>query len=94
VLIDFWARINHDTRIRQANVKLFQSYRDEIAAIIKEGMAKGVFMVVDVKLTSVIIISLIQGTILQYVIDKEVFNYREMKMNIKEQILSIFIKGK
>jgi len=42
-------------------------------------MAKGVFMVVDVKLTSVIIISLIQGTILQYVIDNEVFNYREMK---------------
>jgi hypothetical protein len=49
---------------------------------------------VDVKLTSVIIISLIQGTILQYVIDNEVFNYREMKMNIKEQILSIVIKGK
>jgi len=94
VLIDFWARINHDTRIRQANIKLFQSYRDEIAAIITEGMAKGVFMVVDVKLVSVIIISLIQGTILQYVIDNEVFDYRGIKMNIKEQILSIVIKGK
>jgi hypothetical protein len=94
VLIDFWARINHDTRIRQANVKLFQSYRDEIVAIIKEGMAKGVFMVVDVKLASVIIISLIQGTILQYVIDNEAFDYREIKMNIKEQILSIVIKEK
>jgi AcrR family transcriptional regulator len=94
VLIDFWARINHDTRIRQANVKLFQSYRDEIVAIIKEGMAKGVFMVVDVKLASVIIISLIQGTILQYVIDNEAFDYSGIKMNIKEQILSIVIKGK
>lgn len=88
VLIDFWARINHDNRIRQANVKLFQSYRDEIAAIIEEGVARGVFMVVDVKLTSVIIISLIQGTIIQYVIDQNAFNYQEIKERIKEQILS------
>jgi len=94
VLIDFWAQMNHDSRIRQANVKLFQSYRDEIAAIIKEGVAKSVFMDVDVKLTSVIIISLIQGTIIQFVIDNQAFDYREIKQQIKEQILSKVIKEK
>jgi len=92
VLIDFWAQINHDKQIRQANGKLFQSYRDEIAGIINEGVAKGVFMAVDVRLTSVIIISLIQGTIIQYVIDQEAFDYREIKEKIKEQILSKVIK--
>ena len=94
VLIDFWARINHDARIRQANVKLFQSYRDEISSIIEEGIAKGVFAAVDVKITSVIIISLIQGTIIQYVIDNGAFDYRDLKEKIKEQILSIVIKEK
>ena len=94
VLIDFWAQISRNKRIRQANVKLFQSYRDEIAAILKEGVAKGVFMVVDVKLASVIIISLIQGTIIQYVMDNEAFDYREYTGRIKEQILSIVIKDK
>jgi TetR/AcrR family fatty acid metabolism transcriptional regulator len=94
VLIDFWAQINHDNRIRQANVKLFQSYRDEITAILKEGTAKGVFMVVDEKLTSVIIISLIQGTIIQYVIDNGAFDYREYTGRIKEQIISIVIRDK
>ena len=94
VLIYFWAQINHNNRIRQANVKLFQSYRDEIASILKEGAAKGLFMVTDVKLTSVIIISLIQGTIIQYVIDNGAFDYREYTGRIKEQILSIVMKDK
>ena len=94
VLIDFWAQINHDNRIRQANVKLFQSYRDEIAAILKEGVSSGVFTALDVKLISVIIISLIQGTIIQYVIDQEAFDYREIKQRVKEQILAIVMKEK
>lgn len=94
VLIDFWAQMNHDNRIRQANVKLFQSYRDEISSIIEEGIAKGVFAAVDVKFTSVIIISLIQGTIIQYVIDNGAFDYREVKEKIKEQILSKVIEEK
>lgn len=94
VLIDFWAQINHHARIRQANVRLFKSYREEIAAIIQEGVAKGVFMVENVHLTSVIIIALIQGTIIQYAIDGEAFNYSEIKEQIKEQILSKIVNGK
>ncbi len=94
VLIDFWAQMNHDNRIRQANVRLFQSYRDEISSIIEEGIAKGVFTAADVKFTSVIIISLIQGTIIQYIIDNGAFDYRELKEKIKGQILSKVIEGK
>ncbi len=94
VLIDFWAQMNHDNRIRQANVKLFQSYRDEISSIIEEGITKGVFAAMDVKFTSVIVISLIQGTIIQYVIDNGAFDYRELKEKIKEQILSKVIEEK
>ena len=94
VIIDFWAQISRNKRIRQANIKLFQSYRDEITAILKEGAAKGVFMAVDVQLTSVIIVSLIQGTIIQYVIDNEAFDYREYAGKIKEQIFSIVMKEK
>jgi hypothetical protein len=92
VIIDFWGQISRNKRIRQANIKLFQSYRDEITAILKEGMAKGVFMAVDVQLTSVIIVSLIQGTIIQYVIDNKAFDYREYTGKIKEQIFSIVMK--
>ena len=94
VIIDFWAQINRNKRIRQANIKLFQSYRDEITAILEEGAAKGVFMAVDVQLTSVIIVSLIQGTIIQYVIDHEAFDYLKYTAKIKEEIFSIVKKEK
>ena len=94
VIIDFWGQISRNKRIRQANIKLFQSFRDEITAILKEGMAKGVFTAVDVQLTSVIIVSLIQGTIIQYVIDHEAFDYLEYTAKIKEEIFSIVKKEK
>ena len=92
VLIDFWGQINRNKRIRQANVKLFQSYRDEIAAILTLGTTKGVFAVFDVKLTSVMIVSLIQGTIIQYVIDNDAFDYGCIRKKMKEQILSMVKK--
>ena len=93
VLVDFLAQINRNRRIHQAIVKLFQSYRDEIVAILKEGVAKGVFTVVDVQLTSVIIVSLIQGNIFQHLIDQEAFDYSVYVEKTKEQIFSLVMKG-
>ena len=93
VLVDFLAQINRNKRIHQAIVKLFQSYRDEIVAILKEGVAKGVFAVVDVQLTSVIIVSLIQGNIFQHLIDPEAFDYSMYMEKTKEQIFSLVMKG-
>jgi len=94
VLVDFLAQINRNKRIHQAIVKLFQSYRDEIVAILKEGVAKGVFAVADVQLTSVIIVSLIQGNIFQHLIDPEAFDYSVYMEKTKEQIFSLVMKGR
>jgi AcrR family transcriptional regulator len=93
VLVDFVAQINRNRRIHQAMVKLFQSYRDEIVAILKEGVAKGVFAVADVQLTSVIIVSLIQGNIFQHLIDQDAFDYSMYMEKTKEQIFSLVMKG-
>lgn len=93
VLVDFLAQINRNKRIHQAIVKLFQSYRDEIVAILKEGVAKGVFAVADVQLTSVIIVSLIQGNIFQHLIDPEAFDYSMYMEKTKEKIFSLVMKG-
>lgn len=93
VLVDFLAQVNRNRRIHQAIVKLFQSYRDEIVAILKEGVAKGVFTVADVQLTSVIIVSLIQGNIFQHLIDPEAFDYSVYMEKTKEQIFSLVMRG-
>jgi AcrR family transcriptional regulator len=94
VLIDFWTQVNRNSRMRQANIKLFQSYRDECAALLREGIQRGFFRDMDVKYTATIIISLIQGTIIQFVIDNGAFDYNEYVSGIKEHIKQMIMKTK
>jgi TetR/AcrR family transcriptional regulator, fatty acid metabolism regulator protein len=95
VLIDFWSQTKHNPRMRQANNKLMQSYRDECAAIVKEGISTGVFREeVDVAFAATTIVSVIQGTIVQYVLDNEAFNYEQYTKTIKDYIVSILLKEK
>lgn len=92
VLIDFWTQINHNPRIKQANIKLFRSYREECAAILREGIEKGVFREMDINYVATVIISLIQGTIIQFVIDNDAFDYGDYTSRIKTQILAMVEK--
>ena len=92
VLIDFWTQINHNERIRKANIKLYQSYRAECAKIIQEGIGKNVFNNVDVQYTATMIVAFIQGLIIQYIIDNEAFDYTEYTKKIKLQIVDNLMK--
>lgn len=94
VIIDFWTQVNHNPRMRQANSRLLQSYRDECAAILEEGIAADVFREVDVAFTATSIVSVIQGTIIQYVLDNEAFDYNQYTQKIKEYLTSKIIKEK
>lgn len=87
VLIDFWTQLNHNERMRKANIKLYQSYRAECAKIIKEGIEKKVFKDVDVDYTATMIVAFVQGLIIQYIIDHNAFDYSEYNKKIKEQII-------
>jgi AcrR family transcriptional regulator len=86
IVIDFWTQVNKNERMKRANIKLFKSYRDEISKILKEGVEKGVFMKMDVDFTSAFIISIIQGLIIQYVIDNDAFNYEVYIKKIMKHI--------
>ncbi len=92
VLIDFWTQINHNERMRKANVKLYQSYRAECSKIIKEGIEKKVFKDVDVEYTATMIVAFVQGLIIQYIIDPNAFDYSEYNKKIKEQIIENLIR--
>ncbi|HPD04352.1 MAG TPA: TetR/AcrR family transcriptional regulator [Spirochaetota bacterium] len=92
VLIDFWTQINHNERMRKANIKLYQSYRAECAKIIQEGIDKNVFKDVDVQYTATMIVAFVQGLIIQYIIDNEAFDYTEYTKKIKLQIVDNLMK--
>lgn len=92
VLIDFWTQINRNDRIKKANIKLFQSYRDECRKILEEGMEKGTFKKLDVNYLSALIISMIQGMIIQYVIDKSAFDYNDYCERTIDYINKLIVK--
>jgi TetR/AcrR family fatty acid metabolism transcriptional regulator len=92
VVIDFFSQINRSERMRKANIRLIESYRDECARILQEGVEKGVFKDIDIKYVTTVIISLIQGMIIQYVIDKNAFDYGEYAQRVIQQIIDMVLK--
>ena len=92
IVIDFWSQVNKNERMKRANIKLFQSYRDECMKILREGVEKGVFNPIDVEYTAAFIISLIQGMIIQHVIDANAFDYEEYTKRVKRHVIDIVIK--
>ena len=94
IVIDFWTQVNKNDRMKRANIKLFKSYRDEVSKILKEGVDRGVFVKMDVEFTSAVIISIIQGLIIQYVIDNNAFNYDDFSKKVMKHVNDLVYKKK
>ena len=94
IVIDFWTQVNKNDRMKRANIKLFKSYRDEISKILKEGIDQGIFVKMDIEYTSAVIISIIQGLIIQYVIDNNAFNYNEFSKKVMKHVNDLVYKKK
>lgn len=92
VFIDFLSQVNRSERMRKANIRLIESYREECSRILREGVDKGVFREIDIQYVTTIIISLIQGMIIQYVIDNNAFEYSEYTKKVIDQILDMVLK--
>jgi len=86
--------VNKNDRMKRANTKLFKSYRDEISKILREGIEKGVFMKMDVDYTSAVIISIIQGMIIQFVIDTNAFDYEDYAKKVMKHVNDLVAKKK
>ncbi len=92
VVIDFWSMAGRNERMRKANAKLFESYIDVCSLILREGVERGDFRDLDIDYMATLILSLIQGVIIRYVIDKRAFDYDEYSSKVVEQIIGIVVK--
>jgi len=92
VIIDFWTQVNHNERIKKANTRLYQSYREECASVLQEGVDKGVFVEMDIHYTATMIISIVQGLIIQYILDHDAFDYQAYTAKVKDQVLAMVKK--
>jgi len=92
IVIDFWTQINRNKRIHEANKRLFKSYRDQCSSILKKGVEKGVFVEMDTEYVTAVIISMIQGMIIQHIIDPEAFDYDDYTNRIIDKMNELVLK--
>ncbi|MBP7736037.1 MAG: TetR/AcrR family transcriptional regulator [Spirochaetes bacterium] len=94
IVIDFWSQVNKNDRMKRANIKLFKSYREEVSKILKEGYDQGYFVKMDIDFTAAVVISILQGLIIQYVIDNNAFNFEEITKRVMKQVNDLVYKKK
>jgi len=92
LLFEFWTQIKRDERIRKRVQRLYQSYRVELAAIIEQGIEKGVFIGMDVQYMTTLCVSIVQHTIIQHLIDDKAFDFKDYSKRIKRFILELIVK--
>ncbi len=92
VLMDFWAE---SIRSKHPGMKtlvdmtpMYTEFRKLIAAIIGEGVKKGLFRNVDPKMEASILMAIMDGLMLQWVLDKNAFSLDEARKAIKRHFMN------
>jgi len=93
IMLDIWAEgirehnenINHVFDLE----RIYREYRNVIIQILQDGIEKGFFKVMDTTLTASLFIGALDGIMLQWLIQKDLFNFA----TLTENIMSIFING-
>ena len=69
ILVSFWGRLHADARIRAANAKLYQRYREQTAELLRAGRRRGDLAAVDVDATATVIVGVVLGIAAQAYFD-------------------------
>jgi AcrR family transcriptional regulator len=93
IMMDFWSEgiRNKDERILQIIDlnKIYQNYRTVISDILQEGITSGVFKEMNTKLTASVIIAALDGLLLQWILDRTLFDPR----NATEVLVNTYLNG-
>ncbi len=93
IMMDFWAEgiRNKDESIRDiiALHHIYSKYRTLFAGILTEGIEKGVFRNVDIHSVSAIMIAALDGLLLQWIMDRDLFDMKKLA----DAFMDTFIDG-
>lgn len=78
VSMDFWTQINQKDEVRAVIARHYSSFRTSAAALIQDGVDRGIFRKVDPTAHASLIIGLVDGISLQWLFDERAFNYDEI----------------
>ncbi|GEM_PF-999745 len=91
VWIEYWGRSLRDREVNKIIFELQNEIRSYLSTIITEGMNDGVFLKGKDNAVSAILLAIIEGTMLQWRVNKESVNLNDVYSEIKK-IINIFKK--
>ena len=89
VMYEFYALATRPGRIRNALQKYYHRYRDALAAMLAEGVARGELRPVDVRAAATALIAQFEGLLLLWVISPDLFDLAEVWLSAAEH----FVQG-
>jgi len=93
MMVDFWAEgvWNKDAKILKIiNLnKIYRDYRKLFSEILDEGIRKGIFKDIDTHSLSAILIAALDGIMLQWIMDRNLFDLRK----VSDVMLDSFLNG-
>ena len=91
IMMDYWAEgIRTKNKESVFNLqKIYEDYRKVIRDLLEEGIAKGKFKPVNTTITASILIGMLDGLALQWIMNRELFQFTEVSETLKNS----FIKG-
>ena len=79
IYFDFWTELVRNPKISSQEIKdVYQSLRSLMAGILEDGVNAGIFRKLDPQVKSIQLLSMIDGLLLQWLMDREAFSLKEI----------------
>ena len=95
IMLDIWAQ---GLRIKENEEnfhlgEMYRQYRLQIMAILDDGIRKGQFKSVNTTITSSIIIGTLDGLLIQWIMDKNIYQLKEAIQQLSDIIIDGLTEG-
>ncbi|HOM11618.1 MAG TPA: TetR/AcrR family transcriptional regulator [Spirochaetota bacterium] len=88
VLVDFWAQIPINERVKHINTDIYKQLCDEIVKVIEDGIHQGVFKPVDARLAAHAIVAMVMNVAIQWTFNHELYNIDHLAKTCMKMIMS------
>lgn len=90
IILDMWAEgLRLNDNINAFGLKeMYHEYRVQISAILEEGIQKGIFKHVNPTITASLIIGTLDGLMIQWIMDRNIYQLREAILQMSDVIVA------
>lgn len=92
VLVDFWAQIPTNSRVKQINDNIYHRLCEEVIEVIEDGINQGVFVPVNSRQAAHAIVAMVMNIAIQWTFNQQLYNIDHLAKTCMKMIMA-FLKS-